>query len=74
MISALYDHIRIFRLTTMGLSNRMGTSLSEHRHLIDAFRKKDPEDCESKMRQHIRHVRDGVMENIGVFIPDRKID
>ena len=70
LISTLYDHIRIFRLTTMGLSSRMKTSLAEHRRIIEALRKKDPEESERKMRQHIRHVRDGVMSHVKLFLTD----
>jgi DNA-binding GntR family transcriptional regulator len=72
MISTLYDHIRIFRLTMVGLSSRMKTSLAEHRLLVEAFRKKDPEEAEQMMRQHIRHVREGVMENIEFFLKDEE--
>jgi len=72
LISTLYDHIRIFRLTTMGLSSRMKTSLAEHRLLVKAFRRKDPKGAEHMMRQHIRHVRDGVMENIKFFLGNRE--
>ncbi len=72
LISTLHDHIRIFRLTTVGLSGRMKTSLAEHRLLIEAFRKRDPEGAERRMREHIRHVRDGVMGNIKFFLSDRR--
>jgi DNA-binding GntR family transcriptional regulator len=68
LISTLYDHIRIFRLTTMGLSDRMKVSLAEHERLIEAFRRKDASEAESLMRRHIRHVRHGVMENIKFFL------
>jgi DNA-binding GntR family transcriptional regulator len=68
LISTLYDHIRIFRLTTMGLSNQMKVSLAEHERLIEAFRRKDASEAESLMRRHIRHVRHGVMENIKFFL------
>jgi DNA-binding GntR family transcriptional regulator len=71
LISTLYDHIRIFRLTTMGLSDRMKTSLEDHRLLIEALRKRSPEESEERMRLHIRHVRDGVMENIKLFLNNR---
>lgn len=70
LISSLHDHIRMFRLTTVGLSGRMKTSLAEHREIIESFRKNDPEECERKMRQHIRNVRNGVMENIKIFLSD----
>jgi DNA-binding GntR family transcriptional regulator len=68
LISTLYDHIRIFRLTTMGLSDRMKVSLAEHDRLIEAFRRKDASEAENLMRRHIRHVRHGVMENIKFFL------
>ncbi len=68
LISTLYDHIRIFRLTTRGLSDRMKTSLAEHRRIVGAFRDKDAAEAERLMRRHIRHVRDGVMENIKFFV------
>jgi DNA-binding GntR family transcriptional regulator len=71
LISTLYDHIRIFRLTTMGLSDRMKTSLEDHRLLIEALHKRDPEESEQRMRLHIRHVRDGVMENIKLFLSNK---
>ena len=72
LISTLYDHIRIFRLTTMGLSDRMKTSLNEHRWIIASLRKGNPGASEQRMRQHLRHVRDGVMKNIKFFLSDGK--
>ncbi len=74
LIATLHDQIRTFRLTTVGLSTRMKTSLAEHRLLIDAFRKKDSEKAERRMRVHIRNVRDGVMENIKFFLKDEEVD
>ena len=68
LVSSLHDHIRMFRLTTVGVSGRMKSSLAEHREIIESFRKGDPEECERKMRGHIRQVRDGVMKNIKVFL------
>ncbi|MBP1712019.1 MAG: transcriptional regulator, GntR family [Deltaproteobacteria bacterium] len=68
LISTLHDYIRIFRLTTVGVSGRMKTSLEEHRELLRAFRERNPEEAELRMREHIRHVRDGVMENIEFFM------
>jgi DNA-binding GntR family transcriptional regulator len=70
LISTLHDYIRIFRLTTIGVSGRMKTSLDEHRELLQAFRERRPEEAERRMREHIRHVRDGVMENIEFFMKD----
>jgi len=72
LVSTLHDHIRMFRLTTVGLPNRMKESLAEHRLLIEAFRKREPLEAERIMRQHIRHVRDGVMANIHFFLKDGK--
>jgi DNA-binding GntR family transcriptional regulator len=72
LVSALHDHIRMFRLTSRGVPDRMKTSLADHRHIIDALRKKDPIEAEHWMRRHLQRVRDGVMENIRYFFKDGK--
>jgi len=46
----------------------MKTSLAEHKRIVAAFRDKDAAEAERLMRRHIRHVRDGVMENIKFFL------
>jgi DNA-binding GntR family transcriptional regulator len=68
LIAGLHDHIRIFRLTPIGLSSRMKTSLVEHQKLLEALKRKDPGEADRRMRLHIRHVRDGVMDNIKLFL------
>ena len=68
LIATLHDHIRIFRLTPIGLSSQMKTSLLEHQKLLEALKRKDPEEADRRMRLHIRHVRDGVMDNIKLFL------
>lgn len=68
LVSTLHDYIRIFRLTTIGLSGRMKNSLEEHKRIISALKKKDPLAAENAMREHIVHVRQGVIENIHLFI------
>jgi len=71
LVSALHDHIRIYRLTTVGVSGRVKASLAEHRHILEALRRKEPEEAERRMREHIRHVRDGVMANVSFFLNGR---
>ncbi len=68
LISTLLDQIRIFRLTPIGLSDQMKSALIEHQELLDALRRRDPEEADRRMRQHIRHVRDGVMDHIKLFL------
>lgn len=70
LVSALHDYIRMFRLTTLGMADRMKTSLADHGRILEALRKKDPEEAEQGMRQHLQRVRDGVMENIQFFLKD----
>jgi DNA-binding GntR family transcriptional regulator len=70
LVSALHDYIRMFRLTTLGMADRMKLSLADHGRIIEALRKKDPEEAEQRMRQHLQRVRDGVMENIQFFLKD----
>jgi DNA-binding GntR family transcriptional regulator len=72
LVFTLHDYIHIFRLTTLGVSGRMKISIEEHRKLLAAFREKNPEEAERRMREHIRHVRDGVMENIRFFLSDEE--
>ncbi len=72
LVSSLHDHIRIYRLTTRGVADKMKSSLAEHRQIIEALGKGDPEESDRCMRQHIRRVRDGVMENIQFFLLDGK--
>jgi DNA-binding GntR family transcriptional regulator len=67
LVSLLHDHIRMFRLTTRGVPDRMKASLADHRRIIEAMRRKNPEEAERSMRQHLQRVRDGVMENIQYF-------
>ncbi len=70
LISVLHDHIRIYRLTAHGSSGRMKESLLEHWKIIEALNKRDPEDAERRMGLHIQHVRDGVMNNIHLFLKE----
>ena len=70
LVSLLLDHIRMFRLTTRGVPDRMKASLADHRRIIEAMRQKNPEEAERRMRQHLQRVRDGVMENIQYFFQD----
>ncbi len=72
LVSTLHDQIRMFRLTSLGLSGRMKTSLSEHVQITKALQAGNSEECERRMRQHIRHVRDGVMANVEFFIGNGK--
>jgi DNA-binding GntR family transcriptional regulator len=72
LVSSLHDHIRMFRLTTRGVADRMKVSLADHRRIIEAMRRKNPEEAERNMRQHIQRVRDGVMENIKFFLTARE--
>ncbi len=68
LIATLHDFIRLYRLTTIGLSGRMKNSLEEHERIVAALKRKNPAEAEDAMREHIRHVRQGVMENIHLFI------
>ncbi len=72
LVSTLHDQIRMFRLTSLGLSGRMKASLQEHNQITKALRAGNCEEGERRMRQHIRHVRDGVMANVEFFIGNGK--
>ncbi len=68
LISTLLDQIRIFRLTPIGLSDQMKGALTEHQGLLEALRRRNPEEADRRMREHIQHVRNGVIDHIRLFL------
>ena len=65
--------VRDFNRTLDQSITEMKAYLADHSRLVEAFRKKDPEESGHRMREHIRRVRDGVMENIRFFLDDENI-
>ncbi len=53
VISGLRQKILLYRYRQIYQPNRLETSMREHRDLHDAFRKRDPEAAERRMRDHL---------------------
>jgi DNA-binding GntR family transcriptional regulator len=53
VISGLRQKILLYRYKQIYQPNRLETSMQEHCDLQDAFRKKDPEAAERRMRDHL---------------------
>jgi DNA-binding GntR family transcriptional regulator len=64
MANMLNNHIKMLRLRTVSLNERIERSLQEHLRIIDAFERRNPVSAESFMREHIQNVKDSVLKNI----------
>jgi DNA-binding GntR family transcriptional regulator len=53
LIDELRQKISLYRSKQLYQPNRFESSITEHRSLLDAFRKKDPEAAQQRMRQHL---------------------
>jgi DNA-binding GntR family transcriptional regulator len=53
MIGDLRKLLRLSRHRSLKLEGRLGESLAEHRALMDALRRRDPERAEAVMRSHL---------------------
>jgi len=56
----LYDLLRIYRYKSSTLSGRAARALEEHREILAALRKRDPNLAEQAMRAHIRNAQQHV--------------
>lgn len=56
----LYHLLRVYRYKSSTLAGRAGQALEEHRSIVAALRKRDPELAEDAMRTHIRNAQQHV--------------
>jgi DNA-binding GntR family transcriptional regulator len=54
IINGLRQKILLYRLQSLNLPERFEQSIREHRDLMEAFRKRDPEKAENLMRFHLK--------------------
>jgi len=52
----LDDHVQRFRIISDQIGGRLHKSVKEHRRVLDALRKQDPEAAEAAMRNHLSSV------------------
>ncbi len=62
VMTNLYDQMHMVRLRTITLPGRLKKSIQEHRDIMAALLKGDPDLAEECARRHIRNVRDAVLE------------
>ena len=53
----LYDLLRIYRFKSSTMQGRAGAALDEHRNIVEALRRHDPDGAEAAMRAHLRNAR-----------------
>ena len=60
IIVGLRQKILLYRYESLSLPERFDQSIEEHRRLLEAFRKRDPEKAENLMRSHLRNQGDAL--------------
>jgi len=68
----LFDYSQSFLLSPLGFASRLDGSLQQHFDIIEALEKRNSESAEHLMRQHIQRVRDGVMDNVNLFVEEKE--
>jgi DNA-binding FadR family transcriptional regulator len=58
MLQNLDDHIQRYRTLSNYQSGRLLKSVEEHRHVVEAIQRGDPESAEQAIRAHILSVMD----------------
>ncbi|PVE24899.1 GntR family transcriptional regulator [Microvirga sp. KLBC 81] len=61
----LYDLLRVYRYKSSTLRGRARNAFEEHKEIVAALVKRDPELAEQKMREHIRNARLHVEAQLG---------
>ncbi|MCB9958305.1 MAG: GntR family transcriptional regulator [Rhodospirillaceae bacterium] len=53
----LYDLLRVYRYRSSTMQGRAGAALDEHRTIVEALARHDPDGAEAAMRKHLRNAR-----------------
>jgi len=62
-VHGLYDHLRLAKLRTIEITGRRSRSINEHNKIIQALEKRNAEDAEISMRNHIKALKKDI-ENV----------
>ena len=65
LLRNLQDQVRIVFATSITIPGRREKAVGEHREILAAVEKRDPEAAERAARQHIRNVRKAVLATFG---------
>lgn len=66
--SDLFDYSQSFLLSPIGFADRFSVYLAQHQEIIAALETRDSALAETLMSAHISRVRDGVLNNIDLFL------
>ncbi|MFT3720124.1 GntR family transcriptional regulator [Pseudorhodoferax sp.] len=58
MVGDLRRLMQLVRISSLHKSGRIAESRQEHRDIMDALRRRDPEAARARMQAHVRHGRD----------------
>ncbi len=64
LLQNLQDQIRIVFATSIIIPGRREKAIREHREILSAIEKEDPEAAEGAAREHIRNVREAVLASL----------
>lgn len=60
----LYSILRLYRHRMSAIPGRPLAALAEHRAIVDAIEKRDPDEAERRMRDHIAQSRQNVIDHM----------
>jgi DNA-binding GntR family transcriptional regulator len=60
ILSTLRKRILLYRYQSLNLPERFDQSIKEHREILEAFQKRDPEKAELLMRMHLKNQWDAI--------------
>jgi DNA-binding GntR family transcriptional regulator len=56
-VKDLHDHLSLVRWRTIEITNRRGKSIEEHKRILEALKRRDPDRAETAARQHIQSLQ-----------------
>lgn len=67
----LYHLLRLYRFRSSKTEGRAATALREHRQILAAMRRRDPDLAEKEMRRHLASAREQVLDQAKRAVPPR---
>jgi DNA-binding GntR family transcriptional regulator len=60
----LYALLRLYRLKQKAVAERVAEARSEHLQIVEAIQRRDPDAAEALMREHVRHGRELLLQEL----------
>jgi DNA-binding GntR family transcriptional regulator len=71
IVNGLRKKILLYRFQSLNLSGRFECSIREHRDLLGAFRRRDPQSAEALMREHLQNQSRALKNLVAQFQESR---